>query len=248
MHRGITLSRLKEKGIEDRLLIVELDNGKKSDLSWMLNYTIVPELFSSMTIDTAYRWIIDGFQIEPAMRYMHQFDHGAGEIGGANLKTNTVGYTDPESVEADLYGARVDLSKEHWRIRLGISVIADKADVISPWRAFPTGGFGYSLLQYNWYANTTSYLMQYDYDLSPYDLTLQVRYAFQDFDDTKAGVQADSRVMQLDMIKKFQKLPNLYAKVRMVHVDSDRDTIALNGYKKPNTSYNDIRFELNYLF
>ena len=248
MHQGITLSKLKAEGIEDRLVIAELDNGKKNDFSWMINYTVVPELFSSATLDMGYQWKMDGYRIAPAIRYMHQFDHGAGEIGGANLKTNTVGYTNPDSVEAALYGARIDVGKENWQVRLGVSSIADKADIISPWRAFPTGGFGYSLLQYNWYANTTSYLLQGDYDFSAYDLHLQMRYAIQDFDDAKAGVQADSNVIQLDVIKTFKSMPNLYAKLRMVNVDADTHTIAENGYKKPNTSYNDVRFELNYLF
>jgi len=45
---------------------------------------------------------------------MHQFDLGAeGEIGGANLKTNNIAYSDPDSVEADLYGVRVDISKDN---------------------------------------------------------------------------------------------------------------------------------------
>lgn len=248
MHQGITLSKLKAKGIDDRLLITEIDNGKKQDYSWLFNYTIVPELFSSATLDMGYKWVLNGYMIAPALRYMHQFDHGAGEMGGANLKTNTVGYKDPESVEADLYGVRIDVAKENWKIRAGMSHIDNQADIISPWRSFPTGGFGYSLLQYNWYANTTSYLVQADHDMRSYDLHLQFRFAIQDFDDAKAGVQADSHVHQLDLIKRFTSMPNLYAKLRMVNVNADKNTIALNGYEKPNLSYRDIRFEVNYLF
>ena len=248
MHRGITISKLNALGIDDRVILFELDNGKKGEFGYLLNYTIVPELFSSMTIDMDYKYRINEYKIAPALRYMHQFDHGAGEIGGANLKTKNVAYSDPDSVEANLYGARIDVSKDNWKIRAGVSVISDDADIISPWRSFATGGFGYSLLQYNWYSNTTSYLLQGEYDFEDHDLHVLMRYAIQDFDDDKSGVQADSNVLQFDFIKQFESIPNFYAKLRMVRVIGDTDTIAIDGTEKYDPSYTDIRFELNYLF
>ena len=75
-----------------------------------------------------------------------------------------------------------------------------------------------------------------------------MRYAIQDFDDDKPGVQADSNVLQLDLIKQFDSLPNFYAKLRMVRVKGDGNTIAMDGTKKLDPSYKDFRFELNYLF
>ncbi len=39
MHRGITVTKLAASGIEDRLMVFELDNGDNKDLSWLLNYT-----------------------------------------------------------------------------------------------------------------------------------------------------------------------------------------------------------------
>lgn len=248
MHRGITLSKLEAAGIEDKILLLEFDNGKKEDVSWLVNYTAVPELFSSVTLDGSYNYVINDYNVVSAFRYMHQFDHGAGEIGGANLQTNTIAYSDLDSVEADLYGLRVDVSKDNWRIRTGVSKVSDNADIISPWRAFPTGGFGYTLLQYNWYANTTSYLLQGEYDFKDYDLYVLMRYAIQDFDDKKPGVQADSHVLQFDFTKRFRSIPNLYAKLRMVRVKGDTHTIAMDGTHKLDPSYKDIRFELNYLF
>ncbi len=248
MHRGITLSKLEARNINDRLLLFEIDNGKKEDFTYMFNYTVVPELFASSTIDLSYKFPVDEFTVSPSLRYMHQFDYGAGVIGGANLKTNNVAYTHPDSVKADLYGVRVDVSRDSWRIRTGFSKVADKADIISPWRAFPTNGYGYTLLQYNWYANTTAYLLQGDYDFVEQKLHAQMRLGIQDFDDDKSGVQADSNVLQLDFIKQFESLPNLYAKLRMVRVVGDANTVAFDGSRKLNPSYNDIRVELNYLF
>jgi len=249
MHRGITLSKLKEKGIKDRLLFAEIANSKKDDFTYMVNYTAVPKLFSTLGMDVTYKYKTEGDYIfSPSLRYMHQFDDGAGAIGGANLKTKNVAYSDKESVEAELYGVRFDVSKDNWRIRTGVSKIADKADIISPWRSFPTNGYGYTFLQYNWYANTTSYLLQGDYDFKEQKLHAQMRLGIQDFDDDKAGIQADSNVLQLDLVKEFENYPNLYAKLRMVRVMGDKDTIAQDGTKKLNPSYKDVRFELNYLF
>jgi hypothetical protein len=248
MHQGITLSKLEEIGIDDRLIIFEADNGTKQTDTWLLNYTLVPELFSSLTLQYNYNWKTGEYTVSPGIRYMHQFDHGAGEIGGANLKSKTFGYDDPDSVESNLYGVRLDVAKDAWRVRMGMTHIGDDADIISPWRAFPTGGFGYSLLQYNWYANTTSYLLEGKYNFSKYKLSALLRYAIQDFDDEKPGVQADSNVLQLDLLKEFTTYPGLYAKMRMVNVDGEKDTIALDGTNKRNPSYKEIRFELNYLF
>jgi len=248
MHQGMTLSKLREKGIQDRLLFFEIANAKDENWNYMFNYTLVPQLFASSTLDLTYQWEQNGFIFSPSFRYMHQFDHGAGKIGGANLKTNTIAYRNKESVEADLYAVRFDVGRDNWRIRTGLSKIADKADIISPWRAFPTNGYGYTLLQYNWYSNTTSYVVQGDYNFGKENLHAQVRIGIQDFDDQKSGVQADSNVFQLDLIKSFDSVPNLYAKLRMVRVVGDSHTFALDGKQKLNPSYKDIRFELNYLF
>jgi len=69
-----------------------------------------------------------------------------------------------------------------------------------------------------------------------------------EFDDDKSGVQADSNVFQLDLIKKFEAYENLYTKLRMVRVLGDENTVALDGKEKLNPSYTDVRFEVNYLF
>ncbi len=249
MHRGITLSKLKAKGIQDRLMFMELSNSKKDDFNYMMNYTLLPQLFSTFGTDLTYKYKTkNGYILSPSIRYMHQFDHGAGAIGGANLKTNNVAYNNKNSVETDLYGIRFDVGKENWRIRSGISKIANDADIISAWRAFPTNGYGYTLLQYNWYANTISYVIQGDYAFKEQNLHAQMRFGIQDFDDDKSGVQADSNVLQLDLIKQFRDYEGFYAKLRMVRVLGDKDTVALDGKKKLNPSYTDIRLELNYLF
>ena len=106
--------------------------------------------------------------------------------------------------------------------------------------------------QYNWYANTKTYMIRGDYDFGKAGLvpglTAMFRYAIQDFDDTKPGVQADSNVIHLDAIQKFKSFPGLEARVRIGLVNGNDSTYDMNGALKTDPSYNEYRFELNYLF
>jgi len=215
----------------------------------------VPELVSSAMIQADYEMNLLDLDVTPALRYMQQFDNGAGEIGGANLKTVTSGYSDPDSLDSWLLGARVDVTRDVWKVRLGYTRVADKGDLIAPWRGFPTGGFTRAMGQYNWYANTRSYMIRGDVDLDAAGLVpgmhAFMRYTVQDFDDNKIGTQADSNVLTLDLLKEFTVYPGLYMKFRMAHVVGDDDTVAfVNGEPKTklDPSYDEARFEINYLF
>ena len=206
-------------------------------------------------VQADYEFTMLHLNITPAVRYMYQFDNGAGAIGGANLKGITKGYHDPESLDSWLVGARVDIANDAWRVRLGYTQVADKADLIAPWRGFPTSGFSRAMAQYNWYANTKSYMLRADYDFDSAGLIPGVqafmRFVIQDFDDEKIATQADSTVVTVDVLKEFESYPDLYVKLRMAHVVSDKDTmveIKGNRVPKANKSYDEVRFEINYLF
>jgi len=257
MHIGLTQSKLDALGIDDRLIIMELRNHSIENLIVRMNYTAVPELVSSAMVQADYAFTMLHLDITPAVRYMYQFDNGAGAIGGATLKGPlfTKGYRDPESLDSWLVGARVDIANDAWRVRLGYTQVADKADIIAPWRGFPTSGFSRAMAQYNWYANTKSYMLRADYDFDSAGLIPGVqafmRFVIQDFDDEKIATQADSTVVTVDVLKEFESYPDLYVKLRMAHVVSDKDTmveIKGNRVPKANKSYDEVRFEINYLF
>ena len=248
MHYGLGLSKLQERGIDDRLLIAEVRNESIEDMMITMNYTAVPELVSSAMLQADYRLYVAGFTLIPGLRYMKQFDDGAGEIGGANLRTVTAGYTNPESLDSELFGARLDFVENGFKVRLGYTKVADKGDIIAPWRGFPTGGFTRTMAQYNWYANTKSYMLQVDYEFDSFSETKIIsRFAIQDFDDNKPGVQADSKVLEINFFKGLGESP-YYVKARLGHVIGDDDTYASNGALKIDPSYTEVRFELNYLF
>lgn len=250
MHKGLMLSALKARGIDDRLVIAEVRNSSFENLSLTMNYTAVPELISSAMVQADYRMMLDGMSIIPALRYMRQFDDGAGAIGGANLKLDTTGYSNPDSLDSALYGARVDVIEDGFKLRFGYTKVADEGDLVAPWRGFPTGGFTRAMAQYNWYANTETYMVQLDYDFNLFtNFKVMSRFAVQDFDDEKTGVQADSNVFTLDLMKGFGGRSDIYLKTRYAHVtgdplyDQDGTTLL-----KSDPSYDELRIELNYLF
>ncbi len=248
MHFGLQKSKLKARGIQDRLIVAEAKNISIENLTLKMNYTAVPELVSSAMIQANYRFKLADWSVIPALRYMQQFDDGAGAIGGANLKTLTQGYSDPNSLDTALYAARVDVVQDEFKLRFGYTKIADKGDIVAPWRGFPTAGFTRAMAQYNWYANTESYMVQLDYEFEDIsEFKVISRFAVQDFDDEKIGVQADSNVFTIDFLKGLGH-SSVYLKTRFAHVAGDDDTIASNGLTKLDPSYDEIRLELNYLF
>jgi len=144
------------------------------------------------------------------------------------------------SLDSWLLAARLDLlmPQKQGFFRLGYSQIADKADILAPWRGFPTGGFTRAMAQYNWYANTKTYMARAAYKFTP-NFDVSLRYAIQDFDDDKVNVQGDSTIWHLDTVYKFS--PEFYMKTRVGIVDAD----IKNGN---DVSYNEYRLEFNYLF
>ena len=251
MHYGLKLSELQARGIEDRLIVFQARNESIENLSLRMNYTAVPELISSAMVQADYRFDFGTISVLPGVRVMQQFDQGAGEIGGANLKTLTEGYSDPQSLDAALYAARIDIVEDASKLRFGYSKVADEGDIVAPWRGFPTAAFTRAMGQYNWNANTESYMIQIDhvFETIP-DFKIISRFVIQDFDDNKVGVQADAKAFTIDLFKGLGESP-LYLKTRFAHVAGDANTIVHTtegDVTKLDPSYDEVRFEINYLF
>ncbi len=258
MHKGITTSRLEAKNIHDRLVIVEATNKTLPNLSVMVNYTAVPDLIWTATGELNYAIKFDnGIQVVPGFRYLQQFDRNAGTIGGASLKakisqTDSRGYEHPFDMDGKLYTLRVNVKKGAGSVLFGYSKVANEADLLTPWRGFPTGGYTRAMAQYNWYAKTATFMAQFKYDFDKAELvpglSAMIRYASQDFDDNKPDVQADTDVYTLDLIQNIWAVPGLMLKCRIAVVRGDDDTVDMNGQEKSDPSYNEYRFGINYLF
>jgi len=253
MHKGITQSKLDEKNIDDKILVFETQNRSIKNISLKLNYTAVPELVSSYTLEGTYKIKLDsGLTIKPSIKYMEQIDNGAGDIAGANLKTDTTGYHNPNSLKALLVATRIDFIYGPASLRLGYSKVSDNGDIITPWHAQATAGYTRQMSGMNWYANTESTMLRADYDFSDSDLFkgihLMSRYTIHNYDDSKSGVASDMNVFTFDIIKRFEENPNILLKLRSAFVKEDHKVLNIDGSHKKDPSYNDVRLEINYLF
>lgn len=258
MHRGLTLSKLREAGIKDRLIILQVENKTIRDLTILFNYTDVPDLVGSITGELNYSIDVGGgFKLGTGIRYISQQDHGGGEIGGASLlgcvsDVDARGYLDPDNLEGSMAAAKIALGKGAAEVQIGYSMVADDADLVAPWRNFPTSGYTRAMGQYNWWANSETWMVQAGYDFAEIGLvaglSVKAKYAFQDNDDKKPDVPMDAKVLNVDFIENVGGLPGLAVKLRSVILWADPDIVDMNGNTKPDLSYREYRLEMNYLF
>jgi hypothetical protein len=260
VHKGLSYANLTAAGedTENDLIVAGVTNKSVKNLKLDLWYTGVPDLFYSLMVEPNYQIPLpNGWSLTPGFRYMQQFDDGAGAVGGAALNGSLAGvsgsakgYEDADSVDGKLYAARLVLKKGAGSLLAGYSKISDDADLIAPWRGFPTGGYTRSMAQVNWEANTESWMVQASYDFGKAGIIegfrTTIEYVYMDCDDEKEElggmVQRDRSLIHADLWYKFPFLPDLEAKVRIGLLESDRTTAG------EDPSYKEFRFELNYLF
>ncbi|NOR57725.1 MAG: outer membrane porin, OprD family [Sulfurimonas sp.] len=249
VNKNLTVSRI---GNNNSLSIASITNKSIKNLKVNVSYAMVPDVVSNLALEAHYTIPVgDDWKVAPGLRYMQQFDNLGASYDVANLKANHVGYDNATSLDSNLLAVRLDLKNKAFLARIGYSQIADEADIVAPWRGFPTGGFTRAMAQYNWYANTKTYMIRAGYDFSKAKLipgfSIMARYAIQDFDDKKDGVQADSNIIHIDARQNIGK--NLEAKIRLGFVNADDSILKSNGIDyKSDVSYNEYRFELNYFF
>ncbi len=253
VHKGLTYDNFVNAGEDPNheLIIAGFTNKSINGLKFDMIYGAVPDVVSSLTLEGNYKIKLgNGYALIPGIRYMSQFDDGGGVIGGASLKGKITaddarGYTNPHSLDSSLIAGRLVLKNSNSKFQVGYSKIDDEADIIAPWRGFVTGGYTRAMAQYNWYANTETWDIEAFYNFGKAgiipDFRAMIRYAMQDFDDSKPDVQADSNIVHIDMWKQFKAIPNFEAKLRIGLVDADPK-------EKTDVSYNEYRLELNYLF
>ncbi len=267
-HKGLSVANIIAAGedVEPNMLVVTAENKSIKGLKVNLDGMYIDGFVSSAIAEVNYEIGLgdSGWKLTPGARYISQMDEGAGAIGGAALsgalgrdKTPTAAalasYSNPDSVDGSAWMARLELKKGAGKIMAGYSAVADDADLIAPWRGFPTGGYTRSMAQYNWEANTKSWMIKGAYDLGKAGMVSGLRgsldYAQMDYDDDKlaAGTigKTDRSIIHLDVQKTFDSAPNLELKFRAAMIDADANPAdAGEDYQ----SYNEYRFEINYLF
>ena len=259
VHKGLSYANFRAAGedTDHELIIAALSNKSIKNLKLDFTYTAVPDVVSSAIAELNYKIDLgSGYSLTPGFRYIEQLDNGGGDIGGASLggglgrdknPSTLLGYKDRYTLDSSAWMARLVLNKDALKVLIGYSDVADEADLVAPWRGFPTGGYTRAMAQLNWIANTKSTMGEVTYDFGKAQILkgfkAMGRYVIQNFDESKqaAGAQADMSVVHIDLVQ--QLTPQLDAKVRFATVDADNRT---NGVDKD--SYNEYRFEINYLF
>jgi len=255
-HKGLTKNRLEAAGIDTALIVAGIRNKSMHHLALAFWYTGVPELIYSIMAEANYEISLpDGWHLTPGFRYMVQVDDGVGEIGGAGLSgkvsnANPCGYNDPDSADGNLYGVRLVLRKGAGGLQAGYSSVSDDADLVAPWRGFPTGGYACSIAPYNWEANTRSWMVKAVYDFSKAGILKGLRagidYVNMDYDEKKETLGGHSRTDRIsihgDLRYRFPPVLPLETRVRLGVIEADKDSDGTDP------SYNEYRLDFNYLF
>lgn len=249
INKSLTVDKV---GDDNSLIVASVTNKSIKNLKANVSYASVPGVVNNLTLEGHYAIPVGDWKVKPGVRYMQQMDDLGSTTDVACLKggSKAHGYTNATSLDSSLLALRLDLKKGAFLGRLGYSHIADEADIVAPWRGFPTGGFTRAMAQYNWYANTKTYMLRAGYDFGKAKMipgfSIMARYAIQDFDDAKDNVAADSTIIHVDARKNFGN--DLELKVRVGIVTGDDSIVKSNGSLKAANSYNEYRVELNYFF
>ena len=255
MHKGLTYTALKAAGkpTDSPLIIIDFKNESVKNLKIDGSFYNVPELLSQGMLEFNYKFNFDGFSVTPGFRYIRQFDDGAGDVGGASLSGKVLGSTDgyktPNSLNSQMVAARIVTKIDDYKINLAYTNILDEADLVTPWRGFPTAGYTRSMGIYNWRANTKSYRLELvrnpNKDEVYRDIFVQASVLFVDSDEDKKVLKIANRsdylYYYIGFVQNIPSLPEVQWRFRIGYakfLDSPADEF----------NYMDSRFELNYLF
>ncbi len=258
-HRGLTPGAIRAAGVEvyPELWFASLEHRVLPDLRLNAEYYVLPDYFATLLLEANYTVpLAGGWTLTPGIRWLGQYDDGAGAIAGPAL-SGTVraagqGYRDPDSVDGELVAMRAVFTRGPVGLTAGWSSTADEADLIAPWRGFPTGGYTRAMGQFNWQAGTDAWMLKGDWDLAKAGLVpglrLSLSYSEHDVDGDKvrAGslLSTDRNIWHLDATQAFAVLPATEFKLRLVLVDAERRPVAAEDFE----SYDELRFEINHLF
>ena len=266
MHRGLTYTNLKAAGkpTDAPLITGDLHTSVASySLDLDASFYVVPELLSQVMVEGNYEFNVGDIRVIPGVRYIKQFDNGAGAVGGASLSgdlnvSNQRNYKDYTSLESQMVAARLVFKVDKYKLNFGYSYILDEADLVTPWRGFPTSGYTRSMARYNWKANTKSYRAEFvrctSTDGIYNDVYVQASVLYQDNDALKTGLQHDdSLYYYLGLMQNIATLDNMQWRFRVgfqQFLDTKPKKLELIGVEFTDSDLNnlDTRFEINYFF
>lgn len=256
VHKGLSYSNIRSRSngdIDPEMILLTVSNKSIPNLKLDAEYVGVKGFINTVIAEANYQIKLnDGWTVTPGIRYLNQMDDGAGYIGGAALTnslqnaavgTSSGGYKDARNADASILMGRLVAANGPLQLTAGYSKISDDADVIAPWRGFPTGGYTRLMAQVDWLANTKNWMLRADYDFDKAGLVpgFKAMLGYEDINQDEAKGYYDRNIAMLDLWKTFKAIPNTEFKFRMGLVESEKENL-------DNESYNEYRFEINYLF
>ena len=255
-HKGLNYDNFLKAGkdTDHNIYLADLTTKYIDHLKLTGSYLQIPSVLKDFVMEVHYKIAVSdtGWAVRPGMREFIQLDDGGGEVAGNSnaLGGELRGYDTSVngSLDSSLFNARLDVLMPNKKgfFRFGYSKVADKADIVAPWRGFPTGGFTRAMGQYNWFANTETFMIRGVYKFNN-TWKASIRYAIEDYDDSKL-VPSDAQIINIDTWTNINKA--LQMRIRYGHLNADDSILkpgAVGKYKK-DWSYDEFRLEFNYLF
>ena len=265
-HKGIKKSTIKLAGGDENpeMLLFTASNKSIPNLKLDAEYVGLQGYINTAILEGNYKIKLnDTWSLTPGVRYLSQMDDGAGRVGGAALEgTFAIGtsasaakkatYSDINNADGSIIMTRLVLDGGPLKVTAGYSKVSDDADIIAPWRGFPTGGYTRCMAQVDWVANTQNMMLRADYDFNKAGLVpglkAAVAHEIMNFDDNKIAQGTigftDRSITQIDLWQSFKSLPNTEFRFRVGLVNADKKPTAATDTE----SYGEYRFEINYLF
>ncbi|MDD5717018.1 MAG: OprD family outer membrane porin [Sulfuricurvum sp.] len=254
VHKGLSVAKINAAGedVNPEMLLLTASNKSVKNLKLDAEYVGLSGFFNTVVAEANYQiQLSDSWTVTPGVRYLKQMDNGAGAIGGAALSGSVTaangaskGYSNGGSVDGSIIMARVVAASGPLELQAGYAKISDDADIIAPWRGFPTGGYVRSMAQVDWLANTQNWAVKASYDFGKAGIVSGFKVAadYENINQDEAKGYVDRDIIHVDMWKTFKEMPNTEFKFRVGIVGADKPAAT------DNESYNEYRFEMNYLF
>ncbi len=215
---------------------------------WVMHW---PDLIDHLRLEANYALEAGDVILGFGGLYMKQYDQGAGNI----ILPKVNNYDSDNSVDTYLWALKATANYRAATFLLSTSHTDGGADMIAPWRGFPTQGYTRSMTQTDWNANTDAYKAQFDYDCDAIvsGISTMLSYSYYDRDPSKKPYQSmtdrafgngDTRQWNFDVTYKLSgNWKGTELKARLMDQNNEKTTLAT-----AETSNREMRLEANYRF
>lgn len=202
----------------DYLGVIGVVNKSIKNLELQGWYYKLDGIIDDAIIEANYKIPVGPVSVTVGGRYFKQIDRLGGKLGanvdvasfdGKGSATVNNGYKDKTSLDSDLKGARIIAEYGAMKFQYGYTEVADEADILAPWRGFPTGGYTRPMKTENWDANIKSWMVSAWYDFGKAGmvdgLDVNINYLDDNRDESKIQPKGDMKTITADINYKFSK-------------------------------------------